>query len=310
LERLDLRDNRLHDPTELARLTGIPDIKDLYLIKNPFTRTHSGYRITIFNLFRDTPGHVEDVTIDTMGPLYHEKKHLNDRMPEAANKPIIRPPPEDEREEEAPTNAGLEPMPPPATAPLHRRSTSEIDPRASVRRKKGPRRRIVELSQAEQRADTTTADTSSEPPVPELTELPPRPQTPPTETDQPVTPESTPHNAGPSAQLPQQVISIRPKLDTAFASPPPAPKIRDSSDDDDDSPVHSPEDVGSDPHVYRHKMEAMKNELGPNWLAVLNEERFAETQNRERSFSPGSRTSTIRPEIPSRGVSVGGRTLG
>src|SRR5690606_35107008 len=30
LERLDLRDNNLRDPTELARLTGIPDIREIW----------------------------------------------------------------------------------------------------------------------------------------------------------------------------------------------------------------------------------------------------------------------------------------
>ncbi|SMY19377.1 unnamed protein product [Zymoseptoria tritici ST99CH_1A5] len=312
LERLDLRDNRLHDPTELARLTGIPDIKDLYLIKNPFTRTHSSYRITIFNLFRDSPGHVEDITIDTMGPIYHEKKHLHDRVPEPANKPIIRAPPEDEDAPDVLATAGLEPMPPAPSAPLrHRRSKSEIEPRSSARRKKGPRRRIVELSQAEHRALITAAHTTPEPPVPELTEAPPRPLTPTTESDLPATPEATSYHAAPPTHPPQQVHAARPRLDTAFAPSAPAPKIRDpSDDDDDDSPARSPADITSNPHVYRHKIEAMKSELGPNWLAVLNEERFVETQSRDRSFSPGSRTSTIRPEQPSRGVSVGGRTLG
>jgi hypothetical protein len=153
------------------------------------------------------------------------------------------------------------------------------------------------------------SDATPEPPVPELTELLPRPQTPPTENDQPATPDATPYGTVASAQTPQQTLPARPRLDTAFTSPNAAPRIRDSSDDDD-SPVRSPEDAGSNSHVYRAKMEAMKNELGPNWLAVLNEDRFADTQSRDRSFSPGSRTSTIRPEHASRGVSVGGRTLG
>ena len=56
LERLDLRDNRLSDPTELARLTGIPDLREIWVAGNPFTRTHGNYRVTIFNLFRRTPG--------------------------------------------------------------------------------------------------------------------------------------------------------------------------------------------------------------------------------------------------------------
>ncbi|CAK4031617.1 leucine-rich repeat-containing [Lecanosticta acicola] len=311
LERIDVRDNKLHDPTELARLTAIPDIRDLYVMKNPFTRTHSKYRVTIFNLFRLAPGYTKDVSIDTMGPLYHEKKHLVDRAPEPANKPVIRPPPEDE---ELPildleifqASAGVAS----ASGPGHRRTTSDMGPQSTVRRKKATRRRIVELSQSEQRAARPNEDLAAETAVPELTELPPMPPTPATESDQPPTPEPTPYQLTPSTQLAPTAAPVRPKLDTSFTSPSPRqPKIRDASDDDN-SPVHWPEDLGSNTDVYRQKVEALKKDLGPNWLSALNEERFVDTRARNRSFSPASRTSTIRADRPSRGVSVGGRTLG
>ncbi|KXT09884.1 hypothetical protein AC579_3001 [Pseudocercospora musae] len=311
LERLDLRDNKLHDPTELARLTGIPDIADLYVVRNPFTRTHSNYRVVAFNLFRSSPGHVQDPTIDTMGPLYHEKKYLVDRVPEPANKPVVRPPPEEEeaRLVREVADAGLEPVPKPPTEPSrHRRSASDMGPQSTVRRKKTPRRRVVELAQADQRA-ANFADVPSEPSVPELIELPPMPHTPTTESDQPTTPEATPYHTATPSQLPQTPLAVHPSLDTALASPTPPPKIRDS-DDDDNSPVRSPDDLGPNTDVYRQKIEALKNELGPNWLSALNEQRLEEPQTRTRSFSPASRTSTVRPEHTGRGVSVGGRTLG
>ncbi|KAF2173128.1 hypothetical protein M409DRAFT_49614 [Zasmidium cellare ATCC 36951] len=311
LERVDLRENRMHDPAELARLTGIPDITDLYVMKNPFTRTHSNYRITIFNLFRSSPGHVDDVTIDTMGPLYHEKKYLVDRAPEPANKPVVKPLLEDEQRqseegaEDSTFNAGVEAVPKPSSHPGHRRTTSDMGPSSTIRRKKAPRRRIVELSQAEQRAQTE--DIPAEPPVPELTELPPMPHTPTTESDQPSTPEATPYHTAPSTHLQQGTsLAVRPRLDTAFKSPTPPPKIRDASDDEN-SPIRSPEDLGSNTDLYRQKVEALKSELGPTWLSALNEN---ESQTRHRSFSPASRTSTVRPDHPHRGVSVGGRTLG
>lgn len=312
LERIDLRDNRLHDPTELKRLTGI-DIADLYVIKNPFTRTHSNYRITIFNLFRMSPGHTDDVTIDTMAPLYHEKKHLVDRVPEPANKPVIKPPPEDEGPADVhvtadavvPAVASQE-----ASSRGHRRTTSDMGPGSTVRRKKLPRRRVVELAQAEHRVVKPSEDIFVEPPVPDLTELPPMPHTPTTESDQPSTPEATSYHTTPTTQHETRPgLAVRPKLDTSFTSPtPPIPKIRDSSDDDN-SPLRPLEDVGSNTDVYRQKIEALKHELGPNWLSALNEERFASARARERSFSPASRT-TVRPDQPPRGVSVGGRTLG
>ena len=62
LERLDLRDNRLEDPTELARLTGIPNFREIWVVRNPFIKTYSNYRVVIFNLFRNTPGYLEDVS--------------------------------------------------------------------------------------------------------------------------------------------------------------------------------------------------------------------------------------------------------
>lgn len=50
LERLDLRDNRLQDPTELARLTGIPDIHEIWVLRNPFVKSHSNY-VRIFGVY-------------------------------------------------------------------------------------------------------------------------------------------------------------------------------------------------------------------------------------------------------------------
>ena len=331
LERLDLRDNRLHDPTELARLTGIPDISDVYVIKNPFTKTHSNYRVTIFNLFRSSPGHTVDITIDTMGPLSNETKYLVDRAPEAPGKPVVKPPPKDDFSPSARRDTPTEEVPEqpqPSRAEtslrhnLPRETSSEMAPGYTVRRKKMFRRRIVELypnheqrlleqEQAPPEPPPAVAVEPIESPVPELTELPPRPHTPNTESDQPTTPEMTPYHTAPSTQLPTQSSTERPKLET-LTTPSRMPRIVDLSDGDS-SPVPSPEDLGSTSDVYRQKIETLKNELGPNWLSALNDERLTDQQKREtrnRSFSPASRSSTLRPDQPSRGVSVGGRALG
>ncbi|KAK6601625.1 leucine rich repeat domain-containing protein [Botrytis cinerea] len=95
LERLDLRDNKITDPTELARLTGIPDIREIWISGNPFTKTHSNYRTTIFNLFRQTPGYTEDILIDAYGPGYTERRHLVERAAERPGVPVVKPPPPD-----------------------------------------------------------------------------------------------------------------------------------------------------------------------------------------------------------------------
>ncbi|KAI9043049.1 leucine-rich repeat domain-containing protein [Aspergillus affinis] len=90
LERLDLRDNNLSDPTEIARLTSLPEIREIWVSGNPFVKTHSGYRVVIFNLFRRTPGYSEDIIIDSSGPGYTERKQLIDRAAEPEGAPVIR----------------------------------------------------------------------------------------------------------------------------------------------------------------------------------------------------------------------------
>ncbi|KAK3675363.1 hypothetical protein LTR78_004873 [Recurvomyces mirabilis] len=315
LERVDLRDNKLYDPTEVRRLTSALDLVDVYVVKNPFTRTHGDYRITIFNAFHDTPGYTAELTIDTLGPTYNEKKLLHGRAPEPAPVVVVQPQPEDESE---PTTEASQELRPelsvfeqeqtPERVRSHRRSNSDIGPQSMRRRKKGPRRRIVELSQAEILASPPSM---AQPPT-SASELPP--MSPPS-TDEPTTPEATPaaYHTAPSTQAHLEGptgLPPRPTLDTAFTSPDPPPRII-TADDSDDSPLKSPEEVDSHSDLYRQKIEALKSELGPNWLTALNEDRFSEQQRtvRYRSYSPGSRTPT-RTGQTGRGVSVGGRTLG
>lgn len=310
LERIDVRDNKLHDPTELARLNGMLEIVDIYVVRNPFTRTHSNYRIAIFNEFRKTPGRTEDVTIDTLGPAYSEKKLLRDWTPELAPRPVVQPPPEESPEIAAKAGAEMvdEALPPPALEQpqlppylsSHRRTTSDFGPQMARRRRKAPRKRIVELSQAESMSRMPAE-------MPSL-QVPPRT---PTDHPEPTTPTTTPYHTAPTTQI-QQTASTpqRPTLATAFSTPTPVPRIRDPSDDDD-SPVKEPQELESNSDLYRQKIEALKSELGPNWLSALKEESLVEQQTRNRSFSPNSRTSgKQRPEQQSPGVSVGGRTLG
>lgn len=155
LERLDLRDNKMTDPAELARLTGMPEFREVFVLKNPFVRTHPAYRITIFNAFRKTPGYTEDVIIDTTGPGYNERRSLVDRVPERVSVPVVRVMPEDD------TSAELTKQQDDADdyfSKAHSESQADIDtPQTpsspmlyqSQRRKKGARRRIVDISQNE-----------------------------------------------------------------------------------------------------------------------------------------------------------------
>ncbi|KAG5437493.1 hypothetical protein PCANB_000921 [Pneumocystis canis] len=81
LERLDVRDNFLSDPMEIARLVNAPNFKQIWVAGNPFTQKHfSTYRITIFNLFRTMSNHVSDILIDGQGPGIMEKRRLFERV--------------------------------------------------------------------------------------------------------------------------------------------------------------------------------------------------------------------------------------
>ncbi|KAK5026290.1 hypothetical protein LTR13_010071 [Exophiala sideris] len=82
LEQLNIQDNQLSDPMEMARLTCIPNLKRIWVKRNPFTKSSTDYRVLTFNLFRKTPGYVDDVMIDEAGPGFTERKQLIDRVPE------------------------------------------------------------------------------------------------------------------------------------------------------------------------------------------------------------------------------------
>lgn len=150
LERLDLRDNKLSDPTELARLTGLPEIREIWVSGNPFVKTHSGYRVTIFNLFRRTPGYSEDILINGTGPGYTEKKQLVERAAEPEGVPIMRPAATADAEiVHKPSNTATPGVP--AAKPGEGNEERREVPAGgigigSTRRAKAHRRRIIDLS--------------------------------------------------------------------------------------------------------------------------------------------------------------------
>lgn len=151
LERLDLRDNLLTDPMEIARLTSLPEIREIWISGNPFVKTYSGNRVVIFNLFRRTPGYSDDIIIDGTGPGYTERKHLVERVAEPEGAPVIRAPVADHSAvvTKSPSTAVAQQGPLPAAARLSQ-APEEVRTNAcdvgSNRRRRGNRRRIVDLS--------------------------------------------------------------------------------------------------------------------------------------------------------------------
>jgi len=271
LERLDLRDNRLTDPMELARLTGIPEIREIWIEGNPFTKTHRDYRITIFNLFRKTPGYTEDVLIDAAGPTYSEKRYLVDRVPVPEAVPVVKPPvPQPPIDVIKPAIIYDAPPREPAVLrkerPAPRATASEINS-SSSRRRRAPKRRIVDLATNEVRvaqADRTAADPSAgaeatvvvdshyrtsrpdeasgaRPPMLDESPLPPPASSPAAlQLDTDVVP-----------QVPAQYISHEPK--TGWKEPSP------------------PQDWDTGGEMYRRKIEALRDQVGNGYLSVLSE---------------------------------------
>ncbi|ORY05279.1 hypothetical protein BCR34DRAFT_47031 [Clohesyomyces aquaticus] len=319
LERVDLRDNKLTDPIEIARLTGVPEISEIYVNRNPFCKSYSSYRVTIFNLFRKTPGYSEDIVIDSTGPSNSEKKQLVDRAPELPGVPVVRPPPEDEMPPPPPvppkavpaTDGARDPSGSLTRTGSHHRSKSGLT--GSQKRKKTPKRRVVELSQADR--GLRPPDFPVAPPVysPEvLRTIDPMPLV-------DVVPESVPqfeepqrknipgdpakkaipHDQGVTQplQIGQQQL---PLLDTALSSQI-SPQLATSPPDFD---------VSSD--LYKKKIEALRQDLGNTWLSALGDETWDSKSVRsfpEREYS----SPTIRPTMPrtpSQGIVSGGRTLG
>ena len=298
LERVDLRDNKLTDPTEVARLTGVPYITEVFVHRNPFCKSYGGYRVTIFNLFRKTPGYNEDIKIDSTLPSSAERKQLVDRVPELPSVPVVRPPPEDE-------------MPPPPVPPkvvkaidtadlaesprtsLHR-SKSGKNGQGSHKKKKVPKRRIVELTQSEalQASEITpppSYSTEDDAVMPKAT----------------VSAESVPHfeapkdsvaSGDPSKALPQLDTAVRARSDTAVPQAMVSPEF----------------DVTGD--LYKKKIEALRQDFGNNWLSALGDEGWdAKSVASIPSVHSGFTSPVIRPVMartPSQGIISGGRTLG
>ncbi|KAL1953619.1 hypothetical protein VTO42DRAFT_2537 [Malbranchea cinnamomea] len=305
LERLDLRDNNIQDPTEIARLTAIPYIREIWVSGNPFTKTYSGYRVTLFNLFRKTPGFSEDVIIDSSGPGYSEKKQLVERAVEPEGVPVVR------ATEEETVTAEVAP-------PSHVESSYTGEERlrkhgavatsthenvvSSGRRKKTHRRRVIDLTQDEFTFTQTCVDDEMKKPVVQQPIADPFVDAAPTD-------DSTPQNKLNHA-LSNDESKTEPTKDY--------PKADGATQQNLTSSVERRDwDVGGD--IYRRRLEALKQEVGTNWLTVLGEDTWdsdPRTFSSHPSVSDLDPSGAIRPTaLPSRNtasqvIATGGRTLG
>ena len=297
LERLDLRDNKLQDPTELARLTGIPNIHEIWVLRNPFVKSHGSYRVQIFNLFRDTPGYSEDIMIDASAPGYSERRQLRDRVIEPEATSTVRAMPFEPTsklpaESQYTKKIGDTTDEPESHRPSPQTTQSEFAV-GSGRRRKGPRRRIVELARESSPINSQSQDRTSQdiarPTFNNIYTNDGSPGSKPTL----LPPLQIQSDMLPPPQPPPQPPET---LDSAGLSPP-------SVSDRGRSLVSEIQNLNLNVNgeAYRQKIESLKSEVGSNWLSVLSAE--------------GWNQHHIKPEVPafrasSQGILSGSRTLG
>ncbi|KAK6210308.1 leucine rich repeat domain-containing protein [Colletotrichum tabaci] len=295
LERLDLRDNRLSDPLELARLTGIPDIREIWVEGNPFTRTHKDYRITIFNLFRKTPGYTEDIVIDNSGPTYSERRYLVERTPIPAAVPVVKPTPANIPAVDVSKPAIIYDIPKEPSVlrkerPIPKAVTSEVNT-SSTRRRKTPKRRIVDLSTTDASATVTpglisaphgdvkalavdaTATAAGSEIHYRISQAPEIPALPSVMLSESRKPNSQP-------EVPRIDTSVVPELLPIYTT-------RETPPDSQDWDVSG--------EMYRRKIEALRDKVGNGYLSVLSEEGWDPSRPPTYSVPDFSPASTVRP---------------
>ncbi|KAM3453469.1 hypothetical protein MY3296_003700 [Beauveria thailandica] len=307
LERLDLRDNRLGDPKELARLTGIPDIREIWVEGNPFTRAYKDYRVTIFNLFRATPGYTEDVVIDGNGPTYAEKRQLTDRVPIPDSVPVVKPAlevmPAVEISKPAVIQGPREHAVLRKERPVAKTVTSEAS--SSSRRRKTPKRRIVDLATrdgsplpaASERSPDKTPGASA--PAPTVTKV-----------------DDGEANAVSKRQLLPPVVLLPRQSDFApilSSSPATAKSVESQPAKNGDSEWAAPSDWDASGDYYRRKIEALRNTVGDGYLSALSEESWESTPGFDMTGLPNVpslRAGHMSHHVPAVQAVHSGRTLG
>ncbi len=302
LENLNVQDNQLSDPVEAARLTGIPNLRRIWVKHNRFTKKYPDYRVTIFNLFRSTPGYTEDLVIDDYGPNYSERKCLVDRVPEIERPPVTQLIQEPGLETSSPTlvhqtirhvtpNQGrVDHFGHTASRPQPQSTQSDMAV-ASNRRRRGTRRRIVDLSGHDTFARNVTFDLTTEEPSNTIA-------------GSPLQKEAAPAAANGALVKPskEQRASFDVKPETGATA--------------SHEPVSVPDDSHSTDHInssedYRQRVEALRQEFGSNWISVLSERGWDEPRDQMKSenhaFSPHL---LAMHRANSQAIVSGGRTLG
>lgn len=261
LERLDLRDNNLTDPTEIARLTSLPEIREIWVSGNPFVNTHSGYRVVIMNLFRRTPGYSEDIIIDGRGPGYTERKQLVERVAEPQAAPVVRSSQADQSTVVQKTAtiskiphdlAAVKPQEGTEDLPIIAPQQKESD-KGTSRRNKLQRRKIVDISADSPLTKDGLGTTGNANPSP----FPLQQQT-----QKPID-----HSTDGPADQPWKLESGEQSKSSNIQSP---TKLTHSSTSTIVQPSRG-KDRSMDEEFCRQQLEVLRQDVGHNWLTVLGE---------------------------------------
>ncbi|KAI4289403.1 MAG: hypothetical protein L6R35_001323 [Caloplaca aegaea] len=314
LERLDLRENKLGDPTELARVTGLFEFREVWVMQNPFTlmRSYTNYRVAIFNLFRNTPGFISDILIDASGPTYNERKQLVDCVPEVESVSVLRrlqletenrPPNSNNAQQKEAwqhvTDSRIDGQGVPLTYPKsHYQHSSITDgyhanpktvrpPVKSRQSKRGMRRqRLVNLATGE--AALLGSDAYSLHPmlVDQMSAVPLKKSLAPNTL---IRNEHSPAPLGTQDQAPHDERIVVPPLQASPILP---------MDGEDDQSSSDSRHTKLRAEAYRQRIEAFKQEVGSNWLSALNEDAWGSDKRADIGSTGVSAMRGVRAEIP------------
>lgn len=310
LERLDLRDNNLMDPTEMARLTSLPEIREIWVSGNPFVKTHSGYRVVIMNLFRRTPGYSEDIIIDGRTPGYTERKQLVDRVAEPEAAPVVRSSAADESAMvQKPTSGAVQGNL--LNKPLPKAPEMESDPPSKAaqpneseggtnRRKKIQRRRIVDLSSE----NPFNADGLGNP-GPNASSVLPTQHAPAHLTG--LVPLDHQWKLDSGSQSGSSSVQIQSPAKQASPSPPPLqPTVVQPT---------TGKEWSLDEELCRQQLEALRQGMGHNWITVLGEHPWDSSGKDFAAHMTAARLDhSALPAAPlarpsTNAISIGGHTM-
>jgi Leucine-rich repeat (LRR) protein len=311
LERIDLRENQLTDPAELARLTCIPGMIDVYVKRNPFTKSHSSFRVTIFNLFRSTPGYTEDISVDAQLPSYSERKQLVERTPERPAVPIVKIPADPPTQPPRPVSISSDGhisydlFHDQLEAISHQRKRSESR-RSSQRKKRTTRRRVVPIVQE----DVIDIRPLSSGPTAYL---------PKESVASVMTDDSTYGGSVDAAPVRARSESTTQEMVEKSAESPKEKVANDMIEATNMDPPESSREFSSQGERYRRQIENLRSDLGNSWLSALTDEAWdAEHRSNDTTFTspftPVTGNALEPPSGPMRTTSqpivLTGRTLG